>query len=112
MVERKNEDGEIRLHKKRGVIALRGQFAMPPAISRVSGDPEPGGRFKIDHIWRGPQAPQVEERRTTGWQTPNGGGFPYWITVSPNADYVLAVEQYTNRTRIIPMGPALPVSEP
>ncbi len=112
IVDRKAEDGDIRVHRERGVIALRGQFLSSPDGATVLGEPESGGRFKIDHIWRGPQAPDVEERRTTGWQTRNGGGFPYWVTVSPNARFVLAVEQYTNRTRIIAMDPAPPVPEP
>lgn len=112
IVDHRSVDGEIQVHRNRGVIALRGQFLSSPHGTTLLGDPEPGGRFKIDHIWRGPQAPDVEERRTTGWQTRNGGGFPYWITVSPNARFVLAVEQYTNRTRIIAMVPAPPVPEP
>lgn len=111
VVDRKGEHGEIRIHRKRGVIGLRGQFAQHPAIPAVSGDADPGGRFRVDHIWRDPLAPHVEERRTTGWQS-GRGGLPYWITVSPNAEFVLAVQQYTNNTRIIPMHPAPPIPEP
>lgn len=111
-VERKGQDGTIQVHRKRGVIALRGQFVGTPRHGApLIGEPEPDGRFRVDHIWRDPQAPDVEVRRTTGWQSSSAGAFPYWITVSPNARFVLAVQQYTNWTRIIPMGPASPVQE-
>ena len=111
-VERKRQDGTIQVHQKRGVIALRGQFLWSPKSTRLIGEPERDGRFRVDHIWRDPLAPDVEVRRTTGWQSSSAGAFPYWITVSPNAEFVLAVQQYTNWTRIIPMGPAPPVPEP
>jgi hypothetical protein len=112
IVERKSQDGRIQVHQKRGVIALRGQFLWSPKSPKLIGDPEPDGRFRVDHIWRDPLASDVEVRRTTGWQGSSAGAFPYWITVSPNARFVLAVQQYTNWIRIIPMGPAPPVPEP
>ena len=111
IVEREHEDGEIRVHKKRGVIVLHGQFIGTPHGAPLIGEPEPDGRFRVDHIWRDPLAPDAEVRGTTGWQSSSAGAFPYWITVSPNAKFVLAVQQYTNWTRIIPMGPASPVQE-
>ena len=111
-VERNSQDGRIQVHQKRGVIALRGQFLWSPKSTKLIGDPETGGRFRVDHIWRDPLAPDAEVRRTTGWQSSSAGAFPYWIRVSPNAEWVLAVQQYTNWTRIIPMGPAPPVPEP
>lgn len=111
VVERKGEFGEVVVHPERGVIGLRGEVRIFANDYKGIGDSGRSGGFSVDYVLRDPLESRAEERRTTGWHS-HGGGLPFWITVSPNAKFVLAVQQYTNWTHIIPMGPAPPIPEP